>query len=319
MSDRDHLPKSLPHVVKTVVPLPPRKSLGNLFLILGLVGLLALGITWGMGWLATESPPMQELYLRSLDGSREVKRAAATEWARQLHSAVDRDRADLLAEMKPSNEMAFRLGEILVKQAEPDAREPDVIYMGALATVLGFADQSSQATQELLKALELLGLDRLPEAQVYLVLALARVGGVPDEQMSFVLARVASPEAAVRKATAYAVGLLGGRPLSVEAQDALIRLLEDLTADVRWNAAFALARQGNRAGFKVLQELLESAQKSDREGGEVLSLNALEVYREAMRASVSLGDPELVRSVGQIAHDHPNLKLRQAAKEQLQK
>jgi HEAT repeat protein len=315
--DEKPAPKPLPHVVKAVVPLPPRKSLGNLAIILALVALLALGITWGMGWLATEAPPVSELYQRSLDGSREVKRAAATEWARQLHSAAERQQVEVLAELRPPREQAFRLGEVLLRQSEEDAREPDPVYLSSLATVVGFAVDAEPAQLQLLEALRLLGLERMPELQVYVVIALARLGVLPPDRLALIIERIDSSEPALRKAAAFALGAVGGRPLAVEAQDALIRLLEDAEQDVRWNAAIALAHQGNRAGFKVLQELLERAEKSDREGGEVLSLNALEVYREALRASMKLADPELVRIVERVAHDHPNLKLRQAAKEQL--
>lgn len=310
--------KSLPVVLKKDPPTRPRQSLGSLFFLLGIIALLGVGIMWGMGWLATESMPPRELYARSLDGSQELKRMAATEWARQLHRAAELKQAKKLDFLRPDPSMTLRLSEVLLQQSRSGSEPPsDPLYLSALATVLGFAPPESrpQVAQRLVESLSQLE-ESMLDLQVYVVMALARLGVGPVPEL---YERAGAGDSALRKVVAYALGVLERSPLSVQAQDALIGLSEDSVEDVRWNAAFALARHGNRAGYEIIQELLENADKSDRSRDEVLSTDDLLVYQEALSSAMLLGDPELVRKVEKMAQTHPNLKLRQAAKESLRK
>ena len=60
-------------------------------------------------------------------------------------------------------------------------------------------------------------------------------------------------DAGIRKMVVYALGALPG-----DAQvDTLRTALEDPVADVRWNAAMALARHGSTDGVPVLRQMLD--------------------------------------------------------------
>src|SRR5438876_634267 len=62
-------------------------------------------------------------------------------------------------------------------------------------------------------------------------------------------------DAGIRKMVVYALGALPG-----DTQfDTLRKALEDDTADVRWNAAVALARHGRNEGAGILQQMLDRA------------------------------------------------------------
>src|SRR5437773_1086845 len=62
-----------------------------------------------------------------------------------------------------------------------------------------------------------------------------------------------SPDAGIRKMVVYALGALPG-----DAQIATLRTaLRDDVTDVRWNAAVALSRHGNREGVPVLRQMLD--------------------------------------------------------------
>src|SRR5262249_11954005 len=62
-----------------------------------------------------------------------------------------------------------------------------------------------------------------------------------------------STDGGIRKMVVYALGALPG-----DAQDETLRTaLEDPVADVRWNAAVALARHGKLEGVPVLRQMLD--------------------------------------------------------------
>ena len=62
-----------------------------------------------------------------------------------------------------------------------------------------------------------------------------------------------SSDAGIRKMAVYALGALPGDGQLVTLRTAL----QDAAPDVRWNAAIALARHGNREGVSVLHQMLD--------------------------------------------------------------
>jgi len=94
----------------------------------------------------------------------------------------------------------------------------------------------------------------------------------------------------MRAATAFALGVIGGR----ETLPQLERLLRDPVADVRYNAAAALARLGDPAATAVLLEMLDDnriaplmAEKSgDRQANrDAVRLNALRAAAQLVTAN----------------------------------
>jgi len=126
-----------------------------------------------------------------------------------------------------------------------------------------------------------------------------------------------STDAGIRKMVAYALGALPG-----DAQIVTLRTaLEDPVADVRWNAAIALARHGNREGVSVLKQMLdrdylaEAVEGATQAGADID--RAGEVMISSLQALASLQETSLRPQVESISRDDKNLRVRQAALEAL--
>jgi len=126
-----------------------------------------------------------------------------------------------------------------------------------------------------------------------------------------------SPDQGVRKIVVYALGALPG-----EAQVPTLRAaLQDSAADVRWNAAVALARKGSHEGVPVLQQMLdrqyvEQAVKRDARQDDDRDPIA-DVMISGLRAAATLKDDALRPSVTSLSQQDRSMKVRQAALEAL--
>ncbi len=126
-----------------------------------------------------------------------------------------------------------------------------------------------------------------------------------------------SPDAGVRKMTVYALGALPG-----DAQLATLRTaLEDSTADVRWNAAVALARKGQHDGVPVLRQMLDRQYVEQTVKREVRLDEdrdpIADVMISGLRAAATLKDAALKSSVTTLSQSDRSMKVRQAALEAL--
>jgi HEAT repeat protein len=127
----------------------------------------------------------------------------------------------------------------------------------------------------------------------------------------------ASGDAGIRKIVVYALGALPG-----DVQLPTLRAaLQDSTADVRWNAAVALARHENHDGVPVLRQMLdrgyvEGAVKRDVRQDEDQDPVA-DVMISGLRAAAALKDDTLKPSVTVLSQQDRSLRVRQAAIEAL--
>src|SRR5205823_4788388 len=115
----------------------------------------------------------------------------------------------------------------------------------------------------------------------------------------------------------YALGALPG-----DAQLATLRTaLEDSTADVRWNAAVALARKGRHDGVRVLRQMLDRRyveQTVKREVRQDEDRDPIaEVMISGLRAAATLKDESLKASVTELSRSDRSMRVRQAALEAL--
>jgi len=121
----------------------------------------------------------------------------------------------------------------------------------------------------------------------------------------------------VRKMVVYALGALPG-----DAQVATLRTaLQDPVADVRWNAAVALARHGSHEGVGVLKQMLDRQyveQTVKRDVRQDLDQDPIaEVMISGLRAAGALKDETLREAVTNLSQQDKSLKVRQAAIEAL--
>jgi HEAT repeat protein len=124
-------------------------------------------------------------------------------------------------------------------------------------------------------------------------------------------------DAGVRKMVVYALGALPG-----DTQvDTLRAALQDETADVRWNAAIALARHGRSEGASVLHQMLDRAYVERTVKREVRQDSDQDPIADVMisgiRAGAALRDASLKPAIEALSQQDRSMKVRQAAFEAL--
>jgi HEAT repeat protein len=126
-----------------------------------------------------------------------------------------------------------------------------------------------------------------------------------------------SDDAGIRKMVVYALGALPGDAQLVTLRTAL----QDGAADVRWNAAVALARHGSREGVGVIGQMLDRAYLERTVRREVRQDQdqdpIADVMISGLRAAAALRDETLRPSVEGLSRQDRSLKVRQAALEAL--
>ena len=126
-----------------------------------------------------------------------------------------------------------------------------------------------------------------------------------------------SSDAGIRKMVVYALGALPGDAQLVTLRTAL----QDSAADVRWNAAVALARHGSHEGVGVLRQMLDRAYVEQAVTRDVRQDEdqdpVADVMISGLRAAAALKDETLKPSVTSLSQQDRSMKVRQAAIEAL--
>ncbi|HEY7286254.1 MAG TPA: HEAT repeat domain-containing protein [Vicinamibacterales bacterium] len=269
------------------------------FLIPLAVVALAVSVYVGFRSLLTDSRTPQD-YLREVQAGGSNRRwPAAYELSRLMSDP--KVRADKT------------LAPALVKAFEESGGDPQVRRYLALA--IGRLDPPlpPEAIADLTRALE----DPDSETRISVIWALGSSGDAAVVPRLIPLYTAPDGDAGVRKMVVYALGALPG----TEQLTTLRTALQDDTADVRWNAAVALARKGNHEGVPVLKQMLDRAyveqvvkrdvrQDSDEDP-------IADVIISGLRAAAALNDQALKPSVAALVESDRSLKVRDAAIEAL--
>jgi HEAT repeat protein len=229
-------------------------------------------------------------------------------WYRQWPAAYEL--SQLMSDPKVRGDRA--LGPELVK-AFDEAKDSDPRVRRYLALAIGRLDPPlpPDAVAILTQSLD----DQDSEARISAIWALGSSGDpsvVPRLQPLY-----ASSDPGIRKMVVYALGALPG-----ETQvDTLRTALEDSAADVRWNAAVALARHGRSEGVPVLRQMLDRSyveQVVKREVDQSGDLDPIaDVMISGLRAAAVLKDTTLRSSIEGLSQQDRSLRVRQAALEAL--
>jgi HEAT repeat protein len=201
------------------------------------------------------------------------------------------------------------LAAALVKAFGQSGGDPQVRRYLALA--IGRLDPPlpADAIAELTHALD----DPDSETRISVIWALGSSGDPAVVPRLIPLYTAADADAGIRKMAVYALGALPGD----EQLDTLRTALNDGVADVRWNAAVALARHGSREGVPVLKQMLDRAyveqsvkvsvrQNEDRDP-------IADVMISGLRAAAALKDESLRSAVASLSQNDRSLKVREAA------
>lgn len=122
------------------------------------------------------------------------------------------------------------------------------------------------------------------------------------------------PTPEVRRFVAYGLGVLG----TAGARESLRKLIHDVDQETRFNAAAALARQGDLFAKETLIEMLDPARLREtglnRQFSDYIAEQALHAIRGAIRSGASL-EPDLRQAVRRLADNSDNPALSNAARD----
>jgi HEAT repeat protein len=205
------------------------------------------------------------------------------------------------------------LGPALVKAFQDSKDDPQVRRYLALA--IGRLDPPlpAEAVAALTQALD----EADSETRISVIWALGSSGDPAVVPKLLALYLAPDADAGIRKMIVYALGALPG-----DAQITTLRTaLNDSTADVRWNAAVALARHGSREGATVVKQMLDRPyveQTVKREVRQDADQDPVaDVMISGLRAAAALKDEELKSTVAALSQQDKSMKVREAALEAL--
>jgi len=201
----------------------------------------------------------------------------------------------------------------LIKAFEESKGDPDVRRYLALA--IGRLDPPlpPDALAGLTQALD----DADSQTRISVIWALGSSGDEAVVPRLIPLYQAQDADPGIRKMVVYALGALPG-----DTQVATLRAaLEDETADVRWNAAVALARHGRSEGASVLHQMLDRAYVERTVKREVRQDSDQDPIADVMisgiRAGAALKDASLKPAIEALSQQDRSMKVRQAAFEAL--
>jgi hypothetical protein len=231
------------------------------------------------------------------DYLREVRGGSAN---RRWQAAFELSRA--VSRVPPGPERQALAAETLrIFEGLSPRRAEDVAVRRYLVLVLGKL-QERAAVPDLLVAAR----DSDSETRLYSIWALGMIGD--RRALDTILDSSQSDDAGARKMAAYVLGRVG----DARAIPRLKVLLEDPVADVRWNAAIALASLQDRSGLSVLRSIVDR-QSLARQAA--LSADQAEVaIVNAVKGLALLRDVESLPLLERVAREDPNLRVREAAR-----
>jgi HEAT repeat protein len=259
---------------------------------------VAVFVVFGLVASGPKDPRAILAEVRAGGGLFNIKRwQAAYALANALESEEDLQRARADAQFVPEVVSLFRETEGGVGD--------DLLVRRYLAVALGRLGDP-RAVPELQRTVQAAPTASDPQAVIYSAWAL---GAIADPSAVPHLLRLAqSEDAGYRKAAVHALG----RFTVPEAQAAVAAALDDPAVDVRWNAAVALARQGDARATPVLLQMLDREQLGAMP--DLTPDQRDDAVMEAVRAAASLRDPELRAALARARDGDPSLKVREAAR-----
>jgi HEAT repeat protein len=266
----------------------------RLFLVPLLVVVTAVGIFLLFNLMTFERRTPRDYLQEVRGGSANRRWQAAFELSRSIGGMPPGPERDGLARE------ALRIFETLTP-----TRAEDVPVRRYLVLVLGkLGDRAAVPT--LIRAAG----DPDPSTRLYAIWALGMLG----DPRAFPTALAASEgeDPGLRKMAAYVLGKLG-EPRAVPR---LKVLLGDRVADVRWNAAIALASLRDGSGAEVLRSMIDREALARQ--AELSAEQSEAAMVNALKALALLRHAESLPLMEKVAREDPNLRVRAAAREALE-
>jgi len=275
-------------------PSQPARSSGvrtfvGLFVVPLLVVIMCVGVFVLFGWAAYERRSVED-YLSDLRDNRSFFAHRRKQAAYELSKILSANPQALQEDPDSGRELR-----------ELFSTSEDLWVRRYLALVLGHVGDR--------EAVPLLVAGAGDEDEQVRIYSLWSLGAIADPAgLATLTAALTDPDPGIRKTAAYA---LGGFADQTDATAALRPLVDDPVADVRWNAALALARVGSSDGLAVLEQMLDRrllAQIPD-----ITPQQQEDAMISALKALVNLDAPIDGAMLDRLADEDPSLKVRQAA------
>src|SRR5258707_2132252 len=269
------------------------------FLIPLAVVAITVGVYVGFRSLLADSRSPEQYLAEVRNGGSDRRWPAAYELSRLM--ADPKVRADRT------------LAPELVRAFEASKGDPQVRRYLALAIGRMDPPLPAEAVADVTRALD----DPDSETRISVIWALGSSGDPAVVSTLQPLYASSDSDAGIRKMIVYALGALPS-----DAQLATLRTaLQDDAPDVRWNAAVALARHGNRDGLPVLRQMLdrpyvEQTVKRETRADDDQDPIA-DVMISGLRAAVSLKDDDLRSTIGRLSESDKSMKVRQVPLESI--
>ncbi|HUT14470.1 MAG TPA: HEAT repeat domain-containing protein [Thermoguttaceae bacterium] len=297
-------------------PDPKPSATATLMKLVVLPAVVVLALVVVIAWLASPGTDVEAL-VESLEKPGDARLAAAVELAAALdHPDNDPLRRDPI--------LARRLADVLQREIETGGMEPDELRLRTyLCRALG-GFQVADPLPALLTASKTQRSEQEVEVQLT---ALRSVGSLAShldaadlqrvpQLLDVLLASAADPRPEIRERAAFVLGVVGGD----RAMTQLETMLQGQPAEVRYNAATALARHGNAAGAEVLLEMLTPSQTSGKYFSRSrIHLSALEAIDRLLEAGASDELDELRPAVERLTRGDVETPLRVKAVEVLER
>ncbi|MBP7845769.1 MAG: hypothetical protein KA116_13260 [Proteobacteria bacterium] len=265
-------------------------------------------------WLAFESFDKAEAFQKLRSAKEQEKLMIAQEWLRHLQEAPQ-------GWVPDSAESAYILAEL--ESIPPRAEFESPMRAAALVAILGYAPDKNLIRPRILNVLKALeGQEKFLPLLLMGLLSLSQMGPFesPDEK-DFYLKSSESHDSSIRKIFAFSSGNLikFQNEFSEILKERLANLLSDEVEEVRWNSAFSLASVADPRAIPIVDKILDRALKAGQKNEEIMTQENLKLFEESLRAAVSLKEMKLRDKVYKISREHLHLKLRQAAKNFVEK
>lgn len=203
---------------------------------------VSIAVFAGLGAVVRRAAPTtDELVDRVAAGGKNARWQAAQDLANQ----VARGEVDLRADPRLVHAVSDAFG-----RARAEGDDPRVVQFLSRLLARAPAEAARPVLEEALS-------DGNPDVRLHVLAALAELGD--PAALPGVAARTADLDPGVRTMAVFAAALLcekAPEPAAAPAREALVRALSDPAADVRWNAAFGLARLGRTEGADLVWQLL---------------------------------------------------------------
>ena len=183
----------------------------------------------------------------------------------------------------------------------------DALVRSYLAMAMG-ATQDTIFGEDLLDGLK----DESIETRIAAIQALGMIQYSPAVNSISTLIKTADSESERLSAT-ISLGMIG----DVSAVPFLIKLLEDEQANIRWDAAIALAKMGNKEGAYIIEGLLDREYLN--KFSEIDSIEQTRVLMVAIKTASILFDKRFVDNLISLSKNDKDLSIRDAAIKALEK